>query len=155
MVLSAICYRARIDGSSLDGVPSAEVDRLLDRTRRLNRLNGVTGALLRQGDHVLLWLEGEASGLADSRACTEGDLGLSRVELLCEGPLGARLFPHCWLCLANSGASTQDHRMEMPAKVADVLAGPGSADFAQVADAVQCLARRIEDCRYTRAALLV
>lgn len=151
MVLSAICYRARIDGSSLDGLSCADVDLLLDRTRRLNRLNGVTGVLLRQGDHVLLWLEGEASGLADSRTCAEGDLRLSRVEILCEGPLDTRLFPHCWLCLANG----RDDRMEMPAKVAEVLTGTAPADLSRVRDAVACLARRLEDCRFTRAALLV
>ncbi|WP_067333224.1 BLUF domain-containing protein [Stappia indica] len=151
MVLSAICYRARIDGSSLDGLPCADVDRLLDRTRRLNRLNGVTGILLRQGDHVLLWLEGEASGLADSCSCAEGDLRLSQVEVLSEGPLDARLFPHCWLCLANN----RDDRMEIPVKVAEVLTVSAPAELTAVRDAVQCLARRIEDCRYTRAALLV
>ena len=45
---------------------------------------------------------------------------------------------------------SQDSAERLPRDLREKLVG-----FAQVADAVRCLARRIEDCRYTRAALLV
>jgi len=148
MVLSAICYRAPLRGSLLDGLSGADIDRLLDRFRHLNRLNGVTGAILLHGDQVVVWLEGEASGLTDSRSSIVDDLRLGGTGPLCSGPLAARLFPHCWLCLADS-------RVEVPAGVAELLEQPAPVSLDQARKAMLCVAERLDGCRYTRAAMLV
>lgn len=148
MVLSAICYRAHLRGSLLDGLSGADIDRLLDRFRRLNRLNGVTGAILIRNDQVLVWLEGEASGLTDSRSSIVEDLRLGDTDPLCSGPLAARLFPHCWLCLA-------DNRDDVPAGVADLLDKPARPSLEQARRAMLCVADRLDGCRYTHAAMLV
>ena len=56
MALQAICYTCEIDWAAVRRPVETEIERALARARRLNRLNGVTGAILLYPDRLVQWL---------------------------------------------------------------------------------------------------
>jgi hypothetical protein len=93
MPLTAVCLTAKINWSAVRAPVDAEIETVLARARKLNRLNCVTGALLLYPDCIVQWIEGEPTGLSDTRDCTARDPRLSALTTLCEGPVEARSFP--------------------------------------------------------------
>ncbi|WP_428696629.1 BLUF domain-containing protein [Stappia sp.] len=151
MSINAICYAAHIDWTSVHRPVETEIEHMLGRARRLNRLNGVTGAILLYRDHLVQWLEGERGGLVDSRDCASRDARLSGLFTLCEGPVSERLFPHCWLYFA-------DYRLDdaVPGGLLGRLANaPVPVDLPEMAGAMAEVARVLEPARFTHAAMLV
>ncbi|SDU04977.1 BLUF domain-containing protein [Stappia sp. ES.058] len=152
MTLEALCYTCEIDWTTIRNPVDTEIERGLARARRLNRLNGVTGAILLYPDRLVQWLEGTASGLADSLDCASRDARLrGPIETLCKGEIETRLFGQCWLYFA-------DYRQD--ADRPDGLLG----DLGHKASTVSCqelrrelrsVAAHLEPARYTHAAMLV
>lgn len=151
MSLHAICYTAQIDWTAVRRPVDAEIEHMLGRARRLNRLNGVTGAILLYRDHLVQWLEGERDGLADSRDCAARDARLSGLSVLCEGLLAERLFPHCWLYFADYRSTEA-----LPGGLLGRLArDPAPLALADMAEGMADIARLLEPARFTHAAMLV
>ncbi|MCA1297286.1 BLUF domain-containing protein [Stappia indica] len=151
MTLNAICYRADIDWRRVHQPADREIERALQRARRLNRLNGVTGALLLFSDHVLQWIEGEPDSIADTLECATRDRRLTSLEVLASGPLATRLFPHCWLYFGDHrhDSGQRDHEF---ARLA-ALGGRRSLEGVGAALApVSCVLKSAE---ITYAAMLV
>ena len=150
MPLSALCFSARIDWSAVSGSVEAELETTLDRARKLNRLNGVTGALLLSSDTIVCWLEGNARGLADTRDCVGRDSRLSDIREIAQGEISERVFSRCWLYLADlrKSSATDGTRID-----AARLASP--LDISEAARIIAPLTERLAAARQTQRAMLV
>lgn len=152
MTLQALCYTSDIDWTAVRRPVETEIERALSRARRLNRLNGVTGAILLYPDRLVQWLEGNANGLADSVDCASRDPRLrGDLRTLCKGPVETRLFGRCWLYFA-------DYR-DPAARPHGLLGRLGREDATlsceDLRGELQQVAARLEPARFTHAAMLV
>jgi hypothetical protein len=150
MPLSALCFSARIDWSAVTGSVEAELEATLDRARKLNRLNGVTGALLLSSDSIHCWLEGDTRGLSDTRDCVGRDVRLSAVTEIAAGEINERVFSRCWLYFADlrHGSDAEATRID----VARIAAAGNITDAARI---IAPLTERLAPARQTQRAMLV
>ncbi|MCA1241009.1 BLUF domain-containing protein [Stappia stellulata] len=152
MTLQALCYTCEIDWTAVRRPAETEIERALARARRLNRLNGVTGAILLYPDRLVQWLEGNANGLADSVDCASRDPRLrGDIRILCKGNVETRLFGRCWLYFA-------DYR-EADARPDGLLGQLGHEETAIACEdlrrELRAVAAHLEPARFTHAAMLV
>jgi hypothetical protein len=150
MSLSALCFSAHIDWNSLQGPVAAELEATLDRARKLNRLNGVTGALLLSRDAVIVWIEGDAKGLADTFDCVSRDPRLNGMEIIARGEIPQRVFSRCWLYLADLRDQADASTEALFAEIRN-----GAPDIEAVAAAVLPVTDRLVAARQTQRAILV
>ncbi|WP_051241383.1 BLUF domain-containing protein [Stappia stellulata] len=152
MTLEALCYTCEIDWTAIRTPADAEIERALSRARRLNRLNGVTGAILLYPDRLVQWLEGSANGLTDSLECARRDRRLrGPIEILCKGDVETRLFGQCWLYFA-------DYRndADRPDGLLGALGhGTATVSCGELRRELRTVAAHLEPARYTHAAMLV
>ncbi|MHC5653936.1 BLUF domain-containing protein [Stappia sp.] len=150
MPLTAVCLTAKINWSAVRAPVDAEIETVLARARKLNRLNCVTGALLLYPDCIVQWIEGEPTGLSDTRDCTARDPRLSALTTLCEGPVEARSFPRCWLYFADYREATD----AVGARI-DQLAQEPAPGLAAMREAFAPIGERLAPARFTHQAMLV
>lgn len=151
MTLNAICYRADIDWRRIPQPADREIERTLHRARHLNRLNGVTSALLLFSDHVLQWIEGEADSIADTLDCATRDRRLTALEVLARGPVASRLFPHCWLYFGDHRHNSGQQEQEF----ARLAALSGHRSLEGVGAALAPVSGVLKSAEFTHTAMLV
>ena len=81
-----------------------EIDRLLERARTRNRVNGVTGALLHYGGHFMQVLEGEASAVEQCFERIRTDPRHAQITPLFSGDIDAPRFPDWSMRYVSSGS---------------------------------------------------
>src|SRR5690606_24040716 len=101
MSLHILCYVARFDATTTTSIDQ-EIERSLTRSRRLNRMNGVTGALILTDTAVVQWLEGDEASVADTFACASTDPRLSQLRPIVRGPAADRLFAASWMYFVDA-----------------------------------------------------
>ena len=151
MSLQAICFSAAIDWSTMAGREDVTIEKTLNRARRVNRVNGVTGAVLLYPNSLVQWLEGPAAGLASSLECARAETRLSDITIISEGPVETRMFAESWLMFADLRAANA-----RPSAFLETLANATSpVPCAQMRTELQAISKRLEPARHTHAAMLV
>lgn len=95
MKLYRVCYRSRINWDRVTRPLHEEVERSLNRIRRINRRAGVTGALFLTDDHIVQVLEGMPGPVLDTVFCVMTDPRLHSLEAIFQEPAEERMFPNC------------------------------------------------------------
>jgi hypothetical protein len=152
MTLEALCYTCEIDWTAIRTPVDTEIERALSRARRLNRLNGVTGAILLYPDRLVQWLEGNANGLADSLECARRDPRLhGEIRVLCKGDIETRLFGQCWLYFADY----RDDADRPDGLLGRLGHGETPVSCPDLRRELRAVAAHLEPARFTHAAMLV
>lgn len=110
MPLCAVAYVSR----AREDLAATEMDRLLADSTTFNRVAGVTGVLMFDGEHFLQYIEGPADGLESVYARILNAKRHCGLRELAAGPLSARWFPR-W---------TMANRRVEPAVLAGIVDAP-------------------------------
>lgn len=86
--MRALVYASR----ATDELTDTELDLVLIRSRALNAMRGITGALLKSGDRIVQYLEGEASAVERTFARIRASRLHVDVDVLAEADGVARRF---------------------------------------------------------------
>lgn len=86
--LRALVYASR----ATDALTDAELDIVLIRSRTLNAMRGITGALLKSGDRIVQYLEGEATAIERTFARIRDSRLHADIDVLAEADGVARRF---------------------------------------------------------------
>lgn len=129
MSLYQICYRSRIRPDVLTRDVDLEIARTTKRLRRMNALNGVTGALILTDTHVFQLIEGRPEQAADSLECARRDPRHVDLAILSRKAVEYRLFHDSWLHFADLRL---DHGRELPDSLAMIMPRPATATAADV-----------------------
>ncbi|MGV8960995.1 MAG: BLUF domain-containing protein [Stenotrophomonas sp.] len=97
----AIVYRS----TALTGLTPAELDHLLVDARAHNRMAGVTGALLYDGQHFLQYLEGAAGDVQRIYERIVASRYHVDLQVLQNGPVARRYFPQWYMGCHEAGGS--------------------------------------------------
>lgn len=146
MSLYQICYRSRIKPHVLSGDVDAEIDRTTKRLRRMNALNGVTGALILTDTHVFQLIEGWAEQVADSLDCAARDPRHESLEILSRKAVEYRLFHDSWLHFADL---RMDHGRELPGELTMIMPRPDTATAADVLALMAHVASDLSEAQLT------
>ncbi|MBA5776607.1 BLUF domain-containing protein [Stappia sp. F7233] len=150
--LHGLAFRATIDWTAVHRPVEDEIERTLMRARRLNRLNGVTGAILLFPNHVFQWIEGEISGLDDTLDCARRDPRLASLQVVSSARIPNRLFRASWMYFADLRATPSTRTNQAIHRFAR---GEASAGFRETLSIMEGIAKRLDPARITRAALMV
>lgn len=152
MDLTALAFQASIAWNTLHRPIDTEVERTLTRARRLNRLNGVTGATLLFPNTVVQWLEGEEQGVADTFGCVVRDRRIDDLHVVCSGPTPERLFQASWMyyCDLRSAES-----LDLPEPLRQVGERGSIVPLPDLRSAMAEIACGLNPSRFTRYALMV
>ncbi|AXS40124.1 BLUF domain-containing protein [Breoghania sp. L-A4] len=129
MGLYQICYRSQIHDHVLHGDMDAEIERTTTRLRRLNRLNGITGALILTDTHIFQLIEGRVETIEDALECAAQDPRHHSIEILSRKAVEYRLFHDSWLYFADLRMDTD---RDLPADIAAVMPNPATASVSDV-----------------------
>ena len=129
MSLYQICYRSQIHDHVLDGDMEAEIELTTSRLRRLNALNGITGALLLTDSHIFQLIEGRVEAIEDALTCAAQDPRHFNIEILSRKAVEYRLFHDSWLYFADL---RMDYDRELPDGLAAVMPDPATASVNDV-----------------------
>lgn len=151
MSLHILCCVARFDASAMASIDQ-DIERTLARSRRLNRMNGVTGAMILTDTAVVQWLEGDEASVVDTFACASADPRLAQLRQVLRGPAAERLFAPSWMYFVDARS---DSRAGLAPEIAALAADAEGATPAMVRAAMQAAAKRLHACAATRAAMLV
>lgn len=150
--LFGLAFRASVDWAAIHRPIEDEIERTLTRARRLNRLNGVTGAILLFPNHLFQWIEGEIAGLDDTLDCARRDPRLASLQVTAFSRIPARLFQASWMYFA-------DLREAPPTKanaaVHRIARGETAVGFRETLSIMEDVSKGLDPARITRAALMV
>jgi len=151
MPLHALSFTAGIDWSAMRQPADVEIDQALSRARRINRLNGVTGAILLYPTRLVQWLEGPEGGLAESLACARADTRLTDLRVISEGAVDTRMFAESWLLFADLRAANACPT----AFLATLANGTAPIGCEEMREGLRSISARLAPARHTHAAMLV
>ncbi|WP_305806155.1 BLUF domain-containing protein [Stenotrophomonas sp. YIM B06876] len=97
----AIAYRS----TAVNGLTPAALDHLLVDSRAHNRMAGVTGVLLYDGQHFLQYLEGTSAGVRRIYERIVASRHHVELQLLQHGPAARRFFPQWYMGCHETGGS--------------------------------------------------
>ena len=152
MSLYQICYRSRIKPKVLAGDIAAEIEHTTRRLRRMNALNGVTGALILTDSHVFQLIEGQADKVAESLKCAAGDPRHGQMEILSRKAVEYRLFHDSWLYFADL---RMDHGRELPTELAMIMPRPETATAADILALMAHIAGDLAEAHLTNRLLQI
>lgn len=152
MSLYQICYRSRIKPAYLDGDIEEEIARTTKRLRRMNALNGVTGALILTDTHAFQLIEGQAEAATESLQCAASDARHENVEILSRKAVEYRLFHDSWLYFSDM---RMDHGRELPADLSMLMPRPETATAADVLAVMAYIAADLTEAQLTNRLLQI
>ncbi len=152
MELTALAFQASVAWNTLHRPIDAEIEWTLTRARRLNRLNGVTGATLLFPKTVVQWIEGEAQGVADTFSCVQRDRRLTDLHVVCSGPSSERLFQASWMYFCDLRSATD---LEVSNSLLQVAEQGRIMPLQALRSAMTTIACGLDSSRFTRYALMV
>ncbi|MDJ0931362.1 BLUF domain-containing protein [Breoghania sp.] len=155
MSLYQICYRSRIKPDVLSQDPEDAIAQTTHRLRRMNALNGVTGALIFTDTHVFQLIEGQAERATASLECAVADPRHERhedVEILSRKAAEYRLFHDSWLYFADL---RMDHGRELPSQLAMIMPRPETATAADVLALMAYIAGDLAEAHLTNRILQI
>lgn len=129
MSLYQLCYRSQIHAHVLDGDVDLEIERTTKRLRRLNALNGITGALILTDTHIFQLIEGRTEAIEDSMTCAMNDPRHFNIEILSRKAVEYRLFHDSWLHFADLRMDTD---RDLPGDLAAVMPDPATASVSDI-----------------------
>lgn len=124
MSLYQLCYRSQIHDFVLNGDMELQIERTTTRLRRLNALNGVTGALILTDTHIFQLIEGRVESIEDALTCAMRDPRHFNIEILSRKSVEYRLFHDSWLHFADL---RMDADRELPDDLAAIMPDPATA----------------------------
>ncbi|MEI2387166.1 BLUF domain-containing protein [Breoghania sp. JC706] len=152
MSLYQICYRSRIKPQVLAGDIEAEIAHTIKRLRRMNTLNGVTGALLLTDTHVFQLIEGQAERANASLRCAAEDPRHEHLEVLSRKAVEYRLFHDSWLYFADL---RMDHGRELPAELSMIVPRPETATGTDILALMAYIAGDLAEAQLTNRLLQI
>lgn len=129
MGLYQLCYRSEIRPSVLDGDVDLEIERTITRLRRLNAINGITGALILTDSHIFQLIEGRPEPVEDAFGCACRDPRHHRIEVLSRKAVEYRLFHDSWLHFVDL---RMDSGRDLPHRLAAVMPDPATASVPDI-----------------------
>ncbi len=100
-----LCFEGKVASAAMRSLTDFDIEKTLSRSRRLNRLNGVTGALLLTDTSIFQWLEGPLVCVLDTFECARADSRLEDTSLLLRRSAKTRIFAPCWMSFRDLRAS--------------------------------------------------
>ncbi|PTW57548.1 FAD-dependent sensor of blue light [Breoghania corrubedonensis] len=152
MSLYQICYRSRIKPDVVAGDIEDEIAHTINRLRRMNALNGVTGALILTDTHVFQLIEGQAEQVDVSLQCAASDPRHERVEILSRKAVEYRLFHDSWLYFADL---RMDHGRELPSELSMIMPRPETANAADILALMAHIAGDLAEAQLTNRLLQI
>ncbi len=146
------CYRSQINWEKLRRPLHEEVEKTLQRIRRINRRSGVTGALLLVDQHIIQVLEGQPGPVLDTVYCVMNDPRLHRIEGIIHESADFRLFPNSLMFFRDltDGVAASRHAVLRP-----LLDHPSEVTREEAYMAFGHFAQELEEGRITNDMLMI